>query len=54
MKIFFTIVFVIFAFGKLIEFFEKKQNNARLEKKLAFKKQVTKIIIIIKASFMLI
>ena len=32
MKIFFTIVFVIFAFGKLIEFFEKKQNNARLEK----------------------
>lgn len=41
MKIFFTIVFVIFAFGKLIEFFEKKQNNARLEKKLAFKKQIT-------------
>lgn len=41
MKIFFTIVFVIFTFGKLIEFFEKKQNNARLEKKLAFKKQIT-------------
>lgn len=41
MKIFLIIVIIAFAFVKIVDFFEKKQKNKRIEKKQAFKKQIT-------------